>query len=89
MSLSCSRPPCEAFTPPKGGVPPSLRIPVIMNVLLSVVQSLCSCVQIETRFLVQRLKFRESCFKRVYVKLKQNKEGCCVSVLYICLWRLC
>ena len=28
MSLSCSRPPCEAFTPPKGGgAPPSLRIP--------------------------------------------------------------
>jgi len=46
------------------------EIYVIMNVLWSVVQSLCSCVQIE-------------------LEKVETKEGCCVSLSYICLWRLC
>jgi len=42
------------------------EIYVIMNVLWSVVQSLCSCVQIE-------------------LEKVETKEGCCVSLSYICL----
>ena len=59
------------------------KINVIMNVQWSVVQSLCSCVQIEVSSSTLK-NFRESCFKTVYVKLKRRKEGCCVSVSYVC-----
>jgi len=62
------------------------EIYVIMNVLWSVVQSLCGCVQKERLGLQFNVKniFVKAAFKTVYVKLKRSKAVVSVYYIYVC-----